>query len=195
MIAFALYGLVGSIRLQDVASSRAWQITRARQLIEPAGGTIAAEYFDIGHTRALPWQRRTHASRLLAALRDPGRGFQAVVIGEPQRALYANQFSLTYPIFEHFGVGLWVPEVGGAIDPGSEAQDLAMTLFGSMSKSERDARQDPRARRHGRPDRPARPLPRRPTSLRLPPHRCWGASQPRQGPPGARACTPWSPTP
>ena len=33
---------------------------------------------------------------------------------------------------------LWVPEVGGpTIDPGSEAHDLAMTLFGSMSKGER----------------------------------------------------------
>ncbi|HZD70706.1 MAG TPA: recombinase family protein [Actinomycetes bacterium] len=137
MIAFAFYGRVGSIRLQDVASSRAWQITRARQLIESWGGVIVAEYFDIGHTRALPWQRRPHASRLLATLRDPGRGFQAVVIGEPQRAFYAGQFSLTYPIFEHFGVQLWVPEVGGPIDPGSEAHDLAMTLFGSMSESER----------------------------------------------------------
>jgi site-specific DNA recombinase len=137
MIVFAFYGRVGSIRLQDVAASRAWQITRACQLIEPRRGVIVAEYFDIGHTRALPWQRRPHASRLLAALRDPDRGFQAVVIGEPQRAFYAGQFSLTYPVFEHFGVQLWVPEVGGAIDPGSEAHDLAMTLFGSMSKSER----------------------------------------------------------
>lgn len=32
---------------------------------------------------------------------------------------------------------LWVPEVGGPIDPGSEAHDLAMTLFGSQSKGER----------------------------------------------------------
>jgi site-specific DNA recombinase len=60
-----------------------------------------------------------------------------VVIGEPQRAFYGNQFSLTFPVFEHFGVQLWVPEVGGHIDPGSEAHDLAMTLFGNQSKSER----------------------------------------------------------
>jgi hypothetical protein len=38
-------------------------------------------------------------------------------------------------IFEHFGVGLWVPEAGGPIAPGSEAHDLAMTLFGSQSKA------------------------------------------------------------
>jgi site-specific DNA recombinase len=98
---------------------------------------VVQQFFDAGVSRALPWQRRPHASQLLAALRDPDRGFDAVVIGEPQRAFYGNQFSLTYPVFEHFGVGLWVPEVGGPIDPGSEAHDLAMTLFGSQSKGER----------------------------------------------------------
>src|SRR6266702_1011401 len=137
MILFEFYGRVGNIRLQDVAASRGWQVSRARQLIQPKGGVIMAEYFDIGHTRALPWQRRPKAAELLAVLRDPARGFNAVVIGEPQRAFYGNQFSLTYPIFEHFGVQLWVPEVGGPIDPGSEAHDLAMTLFGSQSKGER----------------------------------------------------------
>jgi DNA invertase Pin-like site-specific DNA recombinase len=30
-----------------------------------------------------------------------------------------------------------MPEVGGAVDPGSEAHDLVMTLFGGMSKGER----------------------------------------------------------
>src|SRR6266536_140889 len=94
MILFAFYGRVGSTRLQDVAASKAWQVTRARQLIEPKGGVIVAEYFDIGHSRALPWQRRPQASQPLAALRDPDRGYNAVVIGEPQRAFYGNQSAL-----------------------------------------------------------------------------------------------------
>jgi hypothetical protein len=29
-----------------------------------------------------------------------------VVIGEPQRAFYGNQYSLTMPVFTHFGIGL-----------------------------------------------------------------------------------------
>lgn len=33
---------------------------------------------------------------------------------------------------------LWVPEVGGAIDPESEAHDLVMSVFGGMSKGERN---------------------------------------------------------
>jgi site-specific DNA recombinase len=64
-------------------------------------------------------------------------GFAAVVIGEPQRAFYGNQFGLTFPLFVHYGVQLWVPEVGGAIDPGSDAHDLVMALYGGMSKAER----------------------------------------------------------
>jgi site-specific DNA recombinase len=137
LITFAFYGRVGQPRLQDVVASKAWQLHRALALIEPHSGVVVQQFFDAGVSRALPWQRRPQASRLLAALRDAGRGFDAVVIGEPQRAFYGNQFSLTYPVFEHFGVQLWVPEVGGPIDPGSEAHDLAMTLFGSQSKGER----------------------------------------------------------
>jgi DNA invertase Pin-like site-specific DNA recombinase len=38
----------------------------------------------------------------------------------------------------HYGVQLWVPEVGGAIDPGSDAHDLVMALYGGMSKGERN---------------------------------------------------------
>ena len=38
----------------------------------------------------------------------------------------------------HYGVELWVPEVGGAVDPGSEAHDLVMSLYGGMSKGERN---------------------------------------------------------
>ena len=74
---------------------------------------------------------------VLETFRDPNRGFDAVVIGEPQRAFYGNQFGLTFPVFVHYGIGLWVPEVGGAVDPGSEAHDLVMSLYGGMSKGER----------------------------------------------------------
>lgn len=136
-LCFAFYGRVSTEDQQDPESSRAWQRSRARSLIEPHGGVIVAEYFDLGLSRALPWQRRPHAARLLAALATPDRGFQAVVIGEPHRAFYGNQFSLTFPLFTHYDVALWVPEIGGPIDPGSEAHDLAMTLFGSTSKGER----------------------------------------------------------
>ena len=138
MTQFAFYGRVSTEDLQDPTSSRRWQYERARVLIEPQGGQIVAEYFDIGQSRSLPWKRRPEAARLLEDFKDPSRRFDAVVIGEPARAFYGNQFGLTFPVFTHFGVELWVPEVGGRIDPGSDAHDLVMSLYGGMSKGERN---------------------------------------------------------
>ncbi len=134
---FAFYGRVSTEDQQDPGASRGWQLARARALIEPHGGEIVVEFFDEGQSRSLPWKRRPAATSLLAALRDPGRGFEAIVVGEPARAFSGNQFSLTFPLLEHYGVELWVPEVGGRVDPGSEAHDLVMNLFGGMSKGER----------------------------------------------------------
>lgn len=138
MTRFAFYGRVSTEDQQDPASSRGWQLARSTSLIAPHDGEIVAEYFDIGLSRSLPWKRRPEAARLLQDLRNPNRGFDAVVIGEPARAFYGNQFGLTFPVFVHYGVGLWVPEVGGAVDPGSDAHDLVMSLYGGMSKGERN---------------------------------------------------------
>lgn len=137
MIRFAFYGRVSTEDQQDPESSRSWQLTRSRTLIGPRGGEIVAEFFDIDKSRSIPWQRRPHATALLAELKNPHRGFEAVVIGEPHRAFYGNQYGLTFPLFEHYGVPLWVPEVGGPIDPDNEAHDLVMSVFGGMSKGER----------------------------------------------------------
>ena len=59
------------------------------------------------------------------------------MIGEPQRAFSGAQFQLVFPVLSHYGVELWVPEVGGAVDPDSDAHDLVMSLFGGLSKAER----------------------------------------------------------
>ncbi|GAC1310820.1 MAG: recombinase family protein [Acidimicrobiales bacterium] len=134
---FAFYGRVSTEDAQDPASSRAWQLRRANDLIGPAGGEVVTEYFDIGQSRSLPWKRRPEAARLLEDVADPKRSWDAIVIGEPARAFYGGQFALTFPVLTHYHVGLWVPEVGGAVDPGSEAHDLVMTLFGGLSKGER----------------------------------------------------------
>jgi hypothetical protein len=59
-----------------------------------------------------------------------------VIVGEPARAFYGNQLGLTFPFFEHYAVELWVPEVGGSIDTGSDANDLVVSLYGGMSKGD-----------------------------------------------------------
>ena len=138
VIRFASWGRVSTEDRQDPESSRAWQRARATTLIGPHGGQIVTEFFDIDKSRSIPPQRRPEASRLLTALADPARGFEAVVVGEPQRAFYGNQFGNTFPLFAHYGVPLWVPEVGGPIDPDNEAHDLIMSVFGGVSKGERN---------------------------------------------------------
>ena len=134
---FAFYGRVSTEDQQDPQASRNWQLARAQALIEHHG-PVVAEFFDIGQSRSIPWKRRPQAATLLDRLKNHERGFDAVVIGEPQRAFYGNQYGLTFPVFVHYGVALWVPEVGGAIDPESEAHDLVMSVFGGMSKGERN---------------------------------------------------------
>ena len=47
MIKFGFLGRVSTEDQQDPESSRAWQITRAKALIEPRGGIIVAESCDI----------------------------------------------------------------------------------------------------------------------------------------------------
>lgn len=134
---FAFYGRVSTEDHQNPHESRLWQMDRSVRLITPVNGIVVREFFDVGQSRSIPWKRRPEASKLLEALADPNRGFEAVVIAEPQRAFYGGQYAEVAPIFEHYGVELWVPEAGGRIDFKSEAQELLMAVFGGMSKGER----------------------------------------------------------
>jgi hypothetical protein len=77
---FAFYGRTSTGRFQDPASSREWQRENAMRVID-GRGRIVAEYFDVGCSRTLAWHYRPQAAALLDAA-DPGRGFDAVVIGE-----------------------------------------------------------------------------------------------------------------
>jgi len=82
------------------------------------------------------WGRRPEAAALVAQLADPIRGWDAVVIGEYERAFYGSQYAMMAPLFEHYGVQLWMPEAGGRVDFASEHDERAMTVLGSSSKRE-----------------------------------------------------------
>ena len=64
---------MAKLHSQDPQASKAWQLSRARSLIEPTGGEIVAEFFDIGQSRSLPWKRRPEALRLLDTIQNAGR--------------------------------------------------------------------------------------------------------------------------
>ena len=122
--------------MQDPASSKQWQMARAKGVL-PADGVIVAEYFDVGMSRSLPWRRRPEASALLSALKDPDRGWEAITIGEPARAFHGAQFQDIFPVLTGYGVQLWVPDAGGYVDPDSDGAEMMMAIYGTMSAQER----------------------------------------------------------
>src|SRR5437763_6187146 len=135
VLRFAFYGRVSTEDWQDPVTSRARQLQQAVMLV--AGqGTIVAEFFDCGQSRTLAWPRRPQAAALVAALADPDRGWDAVVIGEYERAFYGSQYASMAPLFEHYGVQLWMPEVGGRVDWHAEDHEQTMAALGLSSKRE-----------------------------------------------------------
>ena len=133
----AFYGRCSTEDNQDPQTSRGWQLGNASKFVEPFGGRIVAEYFDIGQSRSVPWDRRVEGSRLLQVLKNPDRGFGAVVVGEGTRCWFGNQFSLIAPRFAAHGVELWVPELGGRFDARNPSHKMLMSVLGGMSESER----------------------------------------------------------
>ena len=132
---FAFYGRVSTEDWQDPVTSRARQLTQAAALV--AGyGQITAEYFDAGQSRVLPWARRPRAAALVAAMADPDRDFDAIVVGEYERAFYGSQYALMAPLFEHYGVQLWLPEAGGRVNVAAEGDEQLMLSLGVQSKRE-----------------------------------------------------------
>jgi DNA invertase Pin-like site-specific DNA recombinase len=116
-------------------TSRARQREQAEVLVR-GYGVIVAEFFDAGQSRTVAWGRRPEAAALVALLADPGRGWDAIVVGEYERAFYGSQYGSMAPLFEHYGVQLWMPEAGGRVDFASEHDEQAMTVLGLSSKRE-----------------------------------------------------------
>ena len=132
---FAFYGRVSTEDWQDPVTSRTRQREQAEALVR-GHGQIVAEFFDVGHTRKLAWPRRPQSAALVAQLADPDRGWDAIVIGEYERAFYGSQYATMAPLFEHYGVQLWTPEAGGRVDFRSEHDEKTMTELGLSSKRE-----------------------------------------------------------
>lgn len=116
---FVFYGRVSTEDWQDPVTSRARQREQAAALVR-GHGVVVAEFFDVGQSRTVAWGRRPEAAALVAQLADPGRGWDAIVIGEYERAFYGSQYAAMAPLFEHHGVQLWIPEAGaGSTTPRS----------------------------------------------------------------------------
>jgi DNA invertase Pin-like site-specific DNA recombinase len=132
---FVFYGRISTLEYQDPVSSRAWQVEAAGQVI--AGrGQIGAEFFDIGTSRSLPWSRRPQAANLLAAAQDPDRGFDAIVIGEFERAFAGDQAQTVISLLTLFGVQVWLPEARGPVDLVKPEHRALLLILGYQSERE-----------------------------------------------------------
>ena len=132
---FAFYGRVSTDDYQDPVSSRRWQFDLATELV--AGrGRITAQFFDVGYSREIAWSDRPEAARLLAAITDPDRGFDAIVVGEYARAFYGSQATHLAPLLREHGVQLWLPEVDGPVDLNSPTHQALLLMLGAQSKLE-----------------------------------------------------------
>ena len=58
------------------------------------------------------------------------------MIGDYERAFYGGQYASMAPLFDHYGIQLWAPEVGGRVDYGAEDHEETMLALGLQSKRE-----------------------------------------------------------
>jgi DNA invertase Pin-like site-specific DNA recombinase len=132
---FALYGRMSTVDYQGRASSWRWQYNYASDLVT-GHGRIVAEFFDEGVSRRVAWPDRPQAAHLLEAIRDPGRGFDAIVVGEYERAFQGQQLAQLAPILQTNGVQLWLPETYGPVDFDNPRQLALLDLLGVHSYRE-----------------------------------------------------------
>ncbi|WP_239314110.1 recombinase family protein [Plantactinospora mayteni] len=99
-------------------------------------GEIVSEYFDIGCSRRLPWHARPQAAALLAAATQQCRVFDAVIVGEYERAFHGDQFIPVAAVLAVHGVRLWLPETCGPVDLNDPTHQALVMLLGHQSKRE-----------------------------------------------------------
>src|SRR5699024_6225934 len=116
-------------RFQDQQSSCGWQREAAETVIADRGA-IVAEFFDGGCSRQVPWDQRPEAAALLRMATSSERPFDAIVVGEYERAFVGDQFERIATELGHCGVQVWLPEAAGPVDLSDPMHRALMTVLG-----------------------------------------------------------------
>ena len=163
-VRFAFYGRTSTAEFQDPASSRAWQREIAEAVI--AGhGTITDEFFESG-ARGGCRGRGARGGRVVGGAADADASFDAVVVGEYERAFADRQFSGSRRCWRSRGAGV---AAGGRWPgrSGSPAHRALVQVLGAQSQREVvRSRHRMRSRDVGTGAR-AGPLPGRATAVRV----------------------------
>ena len=132
---FAFYGRTSTAEYQDPVTSQAWQREMAATLI--AGhGKITVEFFDVGCSRRVSWERRPEAAALLEQALGADPPFDAVVVGEFERAFTNRQFEQVARRLRRHDIGVWLPEAGGPVDLDAPAHRVLMQVLAAQSQRE-----------------------------------------------------------
>jgi hypothetical protein len=118
---------------QDPRTSRAWQRAVSDELVDGVG-EVVVEFFDEGRSRRWSWWERPAASALLVAAEDRDREFDAVVVGEYERAFHRDQFREVVARLNAVGRAGLVARgrrAGGVGQPGSFGVDDAAGCAGA----------------------------------------------------------------
>ena len=94
-------------------------------------GDIVVEFFDEGLSRRWSWSERPAAAALLAAAESGHREFDAIVVGEYERAFYGDQFQAVVARLAAVGVQVWLPEAWASSDEGGEP-DVVLACAGDV---------------------------------------------------------------
>lgn len=132
---FALYGRISTEGYPDPVSSRRWQFEIA-EFLTHGHGRIGVEFFDVGYSRTLSWQDRPAAADLLAEAARPDCRFDAVAIGEYERAFAGRQALQVIPYLHALGVTVWLPEFGAQVDLDNPTHRALFLLLGHQSERE-----------------------------------------------------------
>ncbi len=132
---FAFYGRTSTAEYQDPATSRAWQREIASTLVAEHG-TITTEFFDVGCSRRVAWERRPQAAALLERACASDRSFDAVVVGEFERAFTDRQLAHVTGLLARRGIEVWLPEAGGPVRRDDPRHSVLMQLLAALSQRE-----------------------------------------------------------
>ena len=134
-VRFAFYGRTSTAEFQDPATSRAWQREIALALVA-AHGTITVEFFDVGCSRRVAWERRPQAAALLERACSSDRSFDAVVVGEFERAFTHRQLERVAGVLARRGIEIWLPEAGGPVRLDDPRHSVLMQVLAAQSQRE-----------------------------------------------------------
>ena len=84
----------------------------------------------------MAWERRPQAAALLKQAQGVDRSFDAVVVGEFERAFTDRQFEQVARLLQRDGMLVWLPEAGGPVDLDAPTHRVLMQVLAAQSQRE-----------------------------------------------------------